>query len=48
MSMLEIKLMVKKNWDERTYTERRKEENKLKQGSKLRLITKYEGSIVQI
>jgi hypothetical protein len=24
--------MVKKNWDERTYTERRNEENKMKQG----------------
>jgi hypothetical protein len=40
--------MVKKNWDERTYTELRKAENKMKQGSKLHLITKYEEIIVQI
>jgi len=40
--------MVKKNWDERTHTERREAENKMKQGSKLHLITKYGGSIVHI
>jgi len=40
--------MVKKNWDERTYTEGREEKNKMKQGSKLYFITKYAGSILQI